>query len=129
MPIDFGGCICTTICADPYVELLKHLGWDDLGPPIVPEPFGMTVRLAEPVRQRLHSDIIELENPFCFDWRLEAKDWKPWRTSRGNEVLVPGSFNPVADERGYLHVRDWQGKLAGVRAPARWRSTAPAPPA
>jgi uroporphyrinogen decarboxylase len=116
VPIDFGGTICTTICVDPYVELVKHLGWD-LGPPIVHEPTGMMPRLAERVRQRLHSDVIELENPFCWEWRLETKDWKSWKTGPGNGVLVPGSFNPVVDEKGYLRVRNWQGKPAGVMPP------------
>ncbi len=117
VPIDFGGSICTTICADPYVELVKHLGWD-LGLPFVPEPGGMTVRLAEQVRQRLHSDVIELENPFCFEWRIETKDWKPWKTNAGNSVFVPGGFNPVRDEKGYTHVQDYLGRPAGVMAPS-----------
>jgi uroporphyrinogen decarboxylase len=116
VPIDFGGTICTTICADAYIGLVKHLGWDP-GMPTVCQPGGMIVRLAEPVRQRLHSDVIELENPFCFEWRIENNDWKPWKTSPGNVVLVPGGFNPVADEKGYLHVRDWQGNPAGVMPP------------
>jgi uroporphyrinogen decarboxylase len=116
VPIDFGGTMCTTICADPYVELVKHLGWD-LGLPTVCQPGGMIVRLDEPVRQRLHSDVIELENPDCLEWKIENKDWKPWKTAPGNIVLVPGGFNPVADEKGYLHVRDPQGKPLGIMAP------------
>jgi uroporphyrinogen decarboxylase len=116
VPIDFGSTICTTISADAYVKLVNHLGWD-LGLPIVPEPGCMTARLAEPMRQRLHSDIIELENPFCFEWRIETKDWKPWRTSPGNDILVPGGFNPVTDAKGYLHVYDPQGKHLAVMPP------------
>jgi uroporphyrinogen decarboxylase len=116
VPIDFGGTICTTICADPYVELLKFLGWD-FGPPVVHEPGAMFVRMPDQVRQRLHTDVIELESPFCWEWRHERTGWKPWTTSPGNVVMVPNEFNPVADERGYLYVRDWQGKLAGVMPP------------
>ncbi len=116
VPIDFGGTICTSICVDPYVDLVKHLGWD-LGLPTVCHPGGMIARVAEPVRQRMHSDVIELENPFCLEWRIENKDWKPWKTGPGNMVLMPGGFNPVTDEKGYRHVLDGQGKPLGVMPP------------
>ena len=100
VPIDVGGSLVTGICIDEYVHLVKHLGLD-LGLPIVYEQFGMLARLAEPVRRRLHSDVIELENP-SVAWGLENKDWKPWKTGPGNTVLMPGGFNPVTDEKGYL---------------------------
>ena len=32
VPIDLGGCNCTGICVDAYVELVRHLGLD-VGPP------------------------------------------------------------------------------------------------
>ena len=108
VPIDVGGSLVTGICIDEYVELVKHLGLN-LGLPIVYEQFGMLARLAEPVRQRLHGDVIELENP-SVAWGLENKDWKPWKTGVGNTVLMPGGFNPVADEKGYLYINDAKGK-------------------
>ena len=108
VPIDVGGSLVTGICIDEYVDLVKHLGLD-LGLPIVYEQFGMLARLAEPVRRRLHCDVIELENP-SVAWGLENKDWKPWKTGVGNTVLMPGGFNPVTDEKGYLYINDPQGK-------------------
>jgi uroporphyrinogen decarboxylase len=116
VPIDFGGCLCTSICIDPYIELVKHLGLD-LGLPNVIDQMGMMARIAEPVRRRMHSDVIELENPFGA-WGLENKDWKPWTTGPGNAVLMPGAFNPVVDEKGYLHVCDAKtGKSLGYMPP------------
>lgn len=115
VPIDVGGSQVTAVCIDAYVELVKHLGWD-LGLPIVYEPFGMMARLAEPVRQRLHSDVIELENP-SVAWGLENKDFKPWKTGPGNTVLMPGDFNPVTDEKGYLHILDSAGKSLAFMPP------------
>lgn len=108
VPIDVGGSLVTGICIDAYVDLVKHLGYD-LGLPIVYEQFGMIARLAEPVRQRLHSDVIELENP-SVAWELENKDFKPWTTGVGNTVLMPGDFNPVIDEKGYLYIVNKEGK-------------------
>ena len=108
MPIDVGGSLVTGICIDAYVDLVKYLGFD-LGPPIVYEQFGMLARLAEPVRKRLHSDVIELENP-SVAWELENKDFKPWKTGPGNTVLMPGGFNPVTDDKGYLCILDEMGR-------------------
>ena len=115
VPIDVGGSVVTGICVDAYVELVKHLEWD-LGPPIVYDPFGMMARLAEPLRQRLHCDVIELENP-SVAWDLENKDFKPWKTGPGNTVLMPGGFHPVKDEKGYLFIRDAQGQALAFMPP------------
>jgi uroporphyrinogen decarboxylase len=81
VPIDVGGSVVTAICIDAYVDLVRHLGWD-LGLPVVYDQFGMLARIAEPVRQRLHSDVIELENP-SVSWGLENKDFQPWMTGPG----------------------------------------------
>jgi uroporphyrinogen decarboxylase len=115
MPIDVGGSCVTSICIDAYVTLVKYLGLD-LGLPIVYDQFGMLARLAEPVRQRLHSDVIELENP-AVSWELENKDFKPWKTGPGNAVLMPGGFNPTTDDKGYLYIRDAQGQPLAFMPP------------
>jgi len=107
LPIDIGASVVTGVCIDAYVDLVKYLGLD-LGTPIVYDQFGMLARLAEPVRKRLHVDVIQLENP-SVAWGLENKDWKPWKTGPGNTVLMPGGFNPVTDEKGYIYIKDAEG--------------------
>jgi len=107
VPIDIGSTKVTGICIDAYVDLVDYLGFD-LGLPIVYEPFGMLARVEEPVRCRLHSDVIELENP-SEAWGLENKNWKHWKTGTGNDVLMPGNFSPVSDERGYIYIKDSKG--------------------
>lgn len=107
VPIDIGATKVTGICIDAYVDLVKYLGID-LGLPKVYEQFGMLARVDDPVRRRLHSDVIELENP-SEAWGLENKNWKPWKTGLGNEVLMPGAFLPVTDERGYIYIKDSKG--------------------
>ncbi len=107
VPIDIGATKVTGICIDAYVDLVNYLGFD-LGLPKVYEQFGMLARVEEAVRRRLHCDVIELENP-SEAWGLENRNWKPWKTGLGNDVLMPGNFNPVIDERGYTCIRDSQG--------------------
>jgi uroporphyrinogen decarboxylase len=107
VPIDIGGAVVSGICIDAYVDLVRHLKLN-LGLPIVYNQGGMLARIAEPVRRRLHSDVIELENP-ATAWGLENKDWKPWKTGPGNTVLMPGGFNPVVDKRGYIYIKDAKG--------------------
>lgn len=115
VPIDIGGSQVTGICIDAYVDLVKHLGLDsDL--PVVYDQFGMLGRLTEPVRKRLHCDVVELENP-SVAWGLENRDFKPWKTGPGNTVLMPGEFNPEADEKGYLYIRDKHGKALAYMPP------------
>jgi len=109
VPIDIGGTKVSGICIDEYVELAKYLDLD-LGLPTVYEPFGMIARLDEPVRQRLHVDVIELENP-SEAWGLENRDWKPWVTGKGNKVLMPGNFEPFIDENGFINILDANGKI------------------
>ncbi|MBM3242245.1 methyltransferase [Candidatus Poribacteria bacterium] len=107
VPIDIGGTKVTGICIDAYVNLVNYLGFDS-GLPKVYEQFGMLARVEEPVRRRLHSDVIELENP-SEAWGLENKNWKPWKTGPGNDVLMPGDFNPITDEHGYIYIKDFNG--------------------
>jgi len=76
----------------------------------------MLARLAEPVRRRLHSDVIELENPSTA-WNLENKDFRPWTTGVGNAVLMPGGFHPVTEREGYLYILDGAGRPLAYMPP------------
>ena len=107
VPIDIGGTKVTGICIDEYVNLIDYLGLD-LELPKVYDQFGMLGRVEEPVRQKIHSDVVELENP-SESWGLENKNWKKWVTGVGNSVLMPGNFNPVTDENGYIYIKDNRG--------------------
>jgi len=102
VPIDIGGTQVSGLCIDHYCELLKFLHIEET--PKVYEQFEMLARVEEPVRRRVHGDVISLENP-SMRWGLHNKDWKRWRTFKGNDVLMPGDFNPVTDEKGGLWIR------------------------
>jgi len=107
VPIDIGGSQVTGICVDMYCNLLKNLGISET--PTVYEQFEMLARISEPVRQRLHGDVISLENPIM-SWGLRNENQKKWQTFKGNECYMPGSFNPISDEKGDLWLYSPEGK-------------------
>jgi uroporphyrinogen decarboxylase len=106
VPIDIGGTQVSGLCIDHYCDLLKHLSIDET--PKVYEQFEMLARVEEPIRKRVHGDVISLENP-SMRWGMRNKDWKNWRTFKGNEVLMPGDFHPETDEKGGLWLKDKKG--------------------
>lgn len=115
VPIDIGGTKVTGVHVDHYVALGRYLGLD-VEPPKVYEQFQMLARLDEAMRRWFHSDVIELENP-VESWGLENRDWKLWQTNVGTNVLMPGGFRPVKDDRGYLRLHDGRGVALAVMAP------------
>lgn len=115
VPIDIGGTKVTGVHVDHYVALGRYLGLD-VEPPKVYEQFQMLARLDDDMRRWFHSDVIELENP-VETWGLANKDWKLWQTNVGTTVLMPGGFQPVKDERGYLRLYGGRGVSLAVMAP------------
>lgn len=115
VPIGLCGNIFTGIHIDEYVELKKYLGVG-AGTPEVYDQFQMLARIDETFRMRIHSDIIELENP-SMTWGFRNKCWKEWVTGKGNHVLMPGDFNPIMDERGYLYINNAEGDAVASMPP------------
>jgi uroporphyrinogen decarboxylase len=115
VPIGIGGTYVSGIHVDEYLEIGKYLGID-VELPRVYDTNQMLVRLEEPVRRWLHGDIIELENT-SMNWGYVNKDWKPWTTTTGNRVLVPGQFNAVPDDNGTIRLyRDDGSEAASMSA-------------
>lgn len=113
VPIDIGGTQVSGLGIDFYCDLVRHLGIQET--PKVYVQLEMLARVEEPVRMRLHSDVISLENP-VMRWGLQNKNWKPWTTFMGNEVLMPGDFNPVEDEEGGLWLLNEMGEKIAYMA-------------
>jgi len=105
----------TGVHVDAYCEIARHLKLDLL-PPKCYEQFQMLARVEEPMRRFFHSDVIQLENP-VMTWGLKNEGWRLWKTNLGNEILMPGGFNPTRDERGYLHLRDASGRPLAFLSP------------
>jgi uroporphyrinogen decarboxylase len=111
VPLDIGSNDATGINVDAYLDLVHYLGYE-LEPPKANEFFYMLTRLDEAVRQRLHCDVVQIENP-SMRWNIENKDWKPWKNQRGRTILVPGGFDVVEGEEGCLLLRDRAGTALG----------------
>ena len=92
----------TGIHVDAYCDMARHLKLDVL-PPKCYEQFQMLARVDEPMMHYFHSDVIQLENPIV-TWGLKNENWRLWNTNLGNEILMPGGFNPIKDELGYLRL-------------------------
>jgi len=108
VPLDLGGSRVTGIHVDEYCILARWLGIDVL-PPKVYDPWQMLARPDVLLLKCLKSDVIVLEN-YSEAFGLRNDNWKLWKTFAGNDVLISGDYEPVADERGYLHIQDKNGK-------------------
>jgi hypothetical protein len=92
----------TGISVSVVSRLRKTLGLDRPDARVkVIEPYQMLGEIGDDLRERMFIDCIGLfgeRNMFGF----ENTDWKPWTTSDGTEVLVPGGFNTEPDEQGNI---------------------------
>ena len=98
VPIDFGATSVTGIHVSCVAALRDHLGLEKR-PVKVHEPYQMLGWIDEDLKEALGLDldgIFPRKTMFGF----EARDWKPWRTPGGLEVLVPGGFNTTLDANG-----------------------------
>jgi uroporphyrinogen decarboxylase len=111
VPIDIGSNDATGMNVDAYLDLVEHLGYE-LGPPKANEFFYMLARMDEAVRERLHCDVVQIENPSP-RWNIENRDWKTWTNQRGRAILVPGGFDAVEGEDGSVLIRDKAGRALG----------------
>jgi len=100
VPLDLGSSGTTGIMVTTYAELRKRLGVDGK-PPKVTEILQMLGEVEIPVLEKLGCDVLPVSLPVGF-FGIPYRDWKPWRTFEGVDVLVPGQFNPIADENGDL---------------------------
>lgn len=115
VPIDFGGSQTTGIHMDEYIDIARYLGLD-AEPPKIYEQFQMLARVEGNMRDFLRGDLIELEND-SLSWDIINEGWKPWTNMAGNTVLMPGGFDPIKDEKGYLYLKNKKGDLCARMAP------------
>ncbi|MHB1315796.1 MAG: uroporphyrinogen decarboxylase family protein [Christensenellales bacterium] len=115
VPVDIGGTDVTSIHMDAYINIAKHLGLD-LEPPKVIDQFLMLARTDLLMMKWLGSDVIGVEN-IVGSLDLTNENWKPWRTNKGNSVLMPGEFAPYKDEKGYTYLNGKDGKPIAYMSP------------
>jgi len=102
VPVDMGGTGCSSAHVSIVARLRQAVGLDKPGKPVkVSEPYGMLGEVGVDLCKALEIDVISLpslKNMFGF----VNKDWKPWRTFDGTDVLVPGKFNVKPEANGSI---------------------------
>lgn len=127
VPIDIGGTKVTGIHIDEYIKISKHLGIDAELPRCY-EQFQMLAHVEEPVRRWLHGDVLQLEN-LTETWGYKNQNWKIWKNTAGNQILMPGQFQYKMDEEGNIYLLDASGKHAAtMAATGRYFERLPNPP-
>jgi hypothetical protein len=98
IPIDFGGTAVTGIHVSCVAALREYYGLEKR-PVKVHEPYQMLGWIDEDLKHAMGIDLEGVYGPRTM-FGFPTKDWKPWKTYEGLEVLVPGNFNFKIDENG-----------------------------
>ncbi len=115
VPLDIGGSQVTGIHVDEYCELARFYDLDVL-PPKVYDPWQMLAIPDKLMLERLHSDIMVVEN-YTQTFGFRGKDWKPFKTTSGNDILMSGDYDPIIDDKGYCTIVNADGKKIARMAP------------
>ena len=104
VPVDFGGTFETGIAVSTVCYLRQALGLDRPDSRVkVVEPYQMLGEIQDDLRDKIGVDTTALYN-YVTAFGYELKDWKPWTTFDGANVLVPGLFNTKPDEKGDIYM-------------------------
>jgi len=100
IPVDLGGTLGTGAQVSVIAGLRRALGLDEPGTPVkVVEIYQMLGEVAADLRDALGIDVVNLPGPKNHFGFPDA-DYKPWRTFKGTDVLVPGKFNTEPEPNG-----------------------------
>ena len=109
IPIDFAATTVSGFHVSCIAALRDYYGLEKK-PVRVIDPYQMLGQVEEELKQ-----VIGLDTQGVFAQRtkfgLSTKQWKPWRTPYGLEVLVPQEFNTTVDKNGDILLHP-QGDLA-----------------
>jgi len=100
VPVDFGSNAVTGIHVHVVEQLRQYYGLE-AKPVKAIEPYQMLGEIEEDLLDAMGVDVIGLggkENMFG----ISQENWKPFKTFWGQEILVPGDFDPKIDENGDL---------------------------
>ena len=98
--VDLGGNPCSGAQASVIAALRESLGLNKPGEPIkVWDIYQMLGEVQLDLIEALELDIFMIPSKYNL-FGFENKNWKPWTTSDGTNVLVPEGFNTTADANG-----------------------------
>jgi hypothetical protein len=102
VPVDFGATFETGIAVSVVSRLRKALGISSPGDRVkVIESYQMLGEIGDDLKREMYVDCTGIFNNMSV-FGFENRDWKPWTTFDGSEVLVPGLFNTEPDENGNI---------------------------
>lgn len=103
MAVDFGGMCNSSMHVSCLDGLVKHYG---LPPRLIRtmDPFTMVGIVDHDLGDAIGSDAVGVLPPGTV-FGMPRRDWTPWITPQGQEVLVPGGFAVTPDGKGgwYAH--------------------------
>ncbi|MHC4631198.1 MAG: hypothetical protein ACYS9C_07975 [Planctomycetota bacterium] len=116
VPVDLGGTPTTGAHVSVIANLRQALGLDKPGEPVkIVEPYQMLGEVADDLREALGIDVVNLPGPKNM-FGFENRDWKPWRTFDGTNVLVPSKFNTEPEPNGDILMYPQGDKSAAASA-------------
>ena len=102
IPVDLGGTLGSGAHVNVVAKVRRRLGLDEPGTPVkVIEPYQTLGEIATDLQETLEIDVINLPGPKNF-FGFENKNWKPWRTFDGTDVLVPELYNTDPEPDGSI---------------------------
>jgi len=114
VPIDFGATRQTGIMAAACHELKQYLGL--AGETYVYDIYQMLAEVEEPLRARMHSDVVALRfRTVAFGVPNEGA--KDWTLNNGTKVKVSAALEPEVDAAGNLYILDRAGRRVAQMPP------------
>ncbi len=108
LPIDFGATRQSGIMASAYHALKRHLGIGG-GRTYVFDLYQMLAEIEQPVRERMHSDVVALRmHAVAFGLNVEGE--RDWVLCDGTPVKAPSTFQPEVDADGDYLIRSPEGE-------------------
>ncbi|MDF7822681.1 uroporphyrinogen decarboxylase family protein [Pontiellaceae bacterium B12227] len=98
VPIDFGSTAITGMHCSNVAALRDHYGLEKR-PVKVHEPYQMLGLMEDDLLDAIGVDTVGME-PLSNIFGFPSNDWKPWTAPWGQELLVPGKFNVVQNDKG-----------------------------
>jgi len=115
VPIDLGGMKASGIAVEAYHRLQQKIG--DRSSTRVADPRFMIAVVDEPVRQRFHLDVAQLDLSVAPSLLRPEREWVPQRMFSGAEVLLPPATRIHVEDDGSWVLLDAAGMPTSYRMP------------
>ena len=103
IPMDFGATAVTGMHCSCVAALRDQYRLENR-PVKIHEPYQMLGLIEDDLLDAIGSDTVAME-PLSTIFGFPATDWKEWKTPWGQDVLVPGQFNFMQNEKAPMSIR------------------------